>query len=266
MLPKLIATDIDHTFLTDAGHYDHQRFTKIYQQLADRNIRFVIASGNQKYHLTNLFPDYPDLIYVAENGAYVSDRTQAYALTTFSDDVASEVISRLTADSKYHFSMCNPEMAFIRKTEPEPVLATARKFCDRLTLVDDLQDSAQHIVKFTLNAPADELAALYDDVKQLLGPLVAPMTSGHTSIDLVYPGVNKATGLQTLGDKLGISTAEMWAFGDDRNDVPMLAEVGRGIAVANAVPAVQAVSDDTAPAANEQGVLQYLEQALATEK
>lgn len=266
MLPKLIATDIDHTFLTDEGDYDHQRFATIYQQLVNRGIRFVIASGNQKHHLTALFPDYPDLIYVAENGAYVSDRTQQYALTTFSDDVASAIISQLTADPKYHFSMCNPEMAFIRQTEPEPVLAAARKFCDRLTLVDDLQGSAHHLVKFTLDAPAAELPALYDDVKQLLGPLVAPMTSGHTSIDLVCPGVNKAAGLQTLGEQLGITTAEMWAFGDDRNDVAMLAEVGRGIAVANAIPAVQAVSDDTAPAANEQGVLQYLEQVLAAEK
>ncbi|WP_192872385.1 HAD hydrolase family protein, partial [Streptococcus suis] len=43
---KLIATDMDGTFLDGEGSFDRQRFAAILAQLAERKIPFVIASGN----------------------------------------------------------------------------------------------------------------------------------------------------------------------------------------------------------------------------
>ncbi|CAM4064172.1 hydrolase [Klebsiella pneumoniae] len=48
---KLIAVDMDGTFLSDAKTYNRPRFLAQYQRMREQNIRFVVASGNQYYQL-----------------------------------------------------------------------------------------------------------------------------------------------------------------------------------------------------------------------
>ncbi len=47
---KLIAVDMDGTFLSDQKTYNRERFMAQYQQMKAQGIRFVVASGNQYYH------------------------------------------------------------------------------------------------------------------------------------------------------------------------------------------------------------------------
>ena len=61
---KLIAVDMDGTFLSDAKTYN--------QRMREQNIRFVVASGNQYYQLISFFPEIAHQIaFVAENGGWV---------------------------------------------------------------------------------------------------------------------------------------------------------------------------------------------------
>ena len=55
----------------------------------------------------------------------------------------------------------------------------------------------------------------------------------------------------------------MCAFGDGGNDLEMLREVGLGVAMANATPAVLAVADTTTKSNQEQGVLQFMHHLLS---
>lgn len=52
---KLIAVDMDGTFLSDAKTYNRPRFLAQYQRMREQNIRFVVASGNQYYQLISFF-------------------------------------------------------------------------------------------------------------------------------------------------------------------------------------------------------------------
>ncbi len=52
---KLIAVDMDGTFLSDQKSYNRERFMAQYQQMKAQGIRFVVASGNQYYQLIS-FP------------------------------------------------------------------------------------------------------------------------------------------------------------------------------------------------------------------
>jgi hydroxymethylpyrimidine pyrophosphatase-like HAD family hydrolase len=47
MTVKIIAVDMDGTFLNEEKQYNKARFLKQYQQLQQRGIHFVVASGNQ---------------------------------------------------------------------------------------------------------------------------------------------------------------------------------------------------------------------------
>ena len=51
---KLIAVDMDGTFLSDQKTYNRERFMAQYQQMKAQGIRFVVASGNQYYQLISV--------------------------------------------------------------------------------------------------------------------------------------------------------------------------------------------------------------------
>ena len=76
---------------------------------------------------------------------------------------------------------------------------------------------------------------------------------------MILPEIHKAHGLAELGQVLEISLSDMTAFGDGRNDLEMIKEVGDGVAMSNADPAVLKVADHTTTSNNEQGVLTYIE-------
>ncbi|MDT3893555.1 HAD hydrolase family protein, partial [Staphylococcus arlettae] len=44
---KAIAVDMDGTFLDTNKSYDVARFNNIFNQLQQRNVKFIAASGNQ---------------------------------------------------------------------------------------------------------------------------------------------------------------------------------------------------------------------------
>ncbi|HXG25176.1 MAG TPA: HAD hydrolase family protein, partial [Chthonomonadales bacterium] len=60
-----------------------------------------------------------------------------------------------------------------------------------------------------------------------------------------------------------ICQAETLAFGDGRNDVPMITWAGLGIAMGSAKPEVQAAADRIAPPFDEDGLAQAIEELLA---
>ena len=78
---KLVAVDIDGTFVRSDYTYDIPRFQRILSRMKNAGCHFVVASGNQYYQLRDLFPGYyNDLSYVAENGAFVKLRQNLFLL------------------------------------------------------------------------------------------------------------------------------------------------------------------------------------------
>ena len=55
---KLVAVDIDGTFVSSDYTYDVDRFKKIFHKMKQCGCHFVVASGNQYYQLRDLFSGY----------------------------------------------------------------------------------------------------------------------------------------------------------------------------------------------------------------
>jgi hydroxymethylpyrimidine pyrophosphatase-like HAD family hydrolase len=77
-------------------------------------------------------------------------------------------------------------------------------------------------------------------------------------VEISAAGVTKASGLAWLCDREGIDPADVLAFGDMPNDLPMLAWAGHAVAMANAHPAVREVADEVTLSNDEDGVAAYL--------
>lgn len=105
---------------------------------------------------------------------------------------------------------------------------------------------------------ADTLLAHATD---LVGHVVLPTHSnGRRLIEMSASGVSKASTLAELCDEHGIDAADVAAFGDMPNDLPMLTWAGRSYAVANAHPQVLAAVDRMVAANDDDGVARTLEE------
>lgn len=77
---------------------------------------------------------------------------------------------------------------------------------------------------------------------------------GANSGELTLVGVHKASGIEAVIGHLGIDRGRTLGIGDGYNDLEMLAEVGLGIAMGNAPPAVKAAADEVTATPDQDGV------------
>jgi Cof subfamily protein (haloacid dehalogenase superfamily) len=78
-------------------------------------------------------------------------------------------------------------------------------------------------------------------------------------IEIVPKGISKATGIAEVADPLGITAADIIAFGDMPNDVPMLRWAGHGVAMGNAHPDAVAAADEVTAPNTDDGLARVLE-------
>lgn len=81
-------------------------------------------------------------------------------------------------------------------------------------------------------------------------------------IEVVPPGVNKASALQKLLDHLGIGREALIACGDAINDYEMLCMAGLNVAMANAVPQIREMADFITFSNDEDGIAHVIEKFL----
>ncbi|ULT57539.1 Cof-type HAD-IIB family hydrolase [Neobacillus drentensis] len=76
--------------------------------------------------------------------------------------------------------------------------------------------------------------------------------------DILPRGASKAIGIQKLLEVLEIEKENSFAFGDGLNDIEMLASVGTGVAMGNAVPEAKAAADVITTSSSQHGILNGL--------
>ncbi len=81
-------------------------------------------------------------------------------------------------------------------------------------------------------------------------------------LEFAHPAVTKASGMDFLAERLGVSAAQTLAFGDGENDVELLEWAGYAVAVENAHERVLAVADLVCPRDTDEGVARVLEAYL----
>jgi hydroxymethylpyrimidine pyrophosphatase-like HAD family hydrolase len=134
-----------------------------------------------------------------------------------------------------------------------------RRYYPRLETVDRIQDVSGQVFKFALSLPPKETRSFERALHRRVGDAVVPVTSGHGELDLGCPGVTKASGLDAVLRRWGVGWAEVAAFGDSANDLPMLSSAGFPVAMAGATEAVKAACPFTTEANDDDGVLNQLE-------
>ena len=260
---KLIATDMDGTFLNDDQDYDRQKFQQLHQQMTAQKIRFVVASGNQYYQLKSFFAEYPDTLFIAENGALIAEHDRIIWVSGFPQQNITKILNRLAEYSQVKLVVAGEKSAYILESASEEFYNWAALYCYKLAKVRDFAEIDDKILKVSVTCPVPETDQLVKAFNRDFAGIGVATSSGHGDIDIIQPGVNKATGLSHLGELLTISSEEMCAFGDGGNDLEMLQFVGESVAMENASELIKKTSKNGTQTNNQQGVLNYIQNLLS---
>lgn len=259
---KLVAVDMDGTFLRNNKTYGEDRFAKIYQRLTENNIQFVVASGNQYFQLCSFFEKYPDVLYVAENGALIRSQKKIISLHQYPLSSVKKIESFLNNLSEIKFLVCGAENAYELRRLGQEYFDSSSDYYYHLQKIDDFDEIDDRILKFAVSCPDEKTDYYVQLFKEKLAGIAEVTSSGHGDIDIIQPGIHKANGLKELGTDIGVTLGEMVAFGDGGNDLEMIKEVGDGVAMKNATPALLKVANHVTDTNEEDGVLNYLEDLL----
>ncbi|MEH7492108.1 Cof-type HAD-IIB family hydrolase [Neobacillus niacini] len=261
MAIKLIAVDMDGTFLNDQMKYDYERFNKQYVKMKEQGIRFVVASGNQYYQLKSFFGDLQEEItYVSENGAFIVENGQEVFSVDIPKNDVKVILEELIKHIKLSIVLCGKESAYVLDSVSDEFFTIMNKYYHRLKRVPSFEVVNDQILKFALACPEEETLPLRDLLHSRIGDIVKPVSSGHGSIDLIVPNFHKASGIQLLQEKWKVKDDETMAFGDGGNDIEMLKHVRYGFAMENGSDEVKNKADFLAPSNNDNGVLEIIDQ------
>ena len=116
--------------------------------------------------------------------------------------------------------------------------------------------------KLVAVAEPDRLAEVRVELERQFGGRLFITTSLPHLLELGHPGASKGSGIAFVARLLRIDLAHVVAFGDGENDVELLAEAGRGIAIEDGHPRLRAIADETCPGPLEEGVASVIEAVL----
>jgi Cof subfamily protein (haloacid dehalogenase superfamily) len=246
--------------LNEDGEIDRE-FYKVFNELMDMNVKFVVASGRQYHQLLKNFEDVGDnIIYIAENGTMVRymDR-EIYSCTLNPQDVKRIV----EQGKKIHgicMVLCGKNSAYI-STNDEKMVEECKKYYYHLEIVDDLSKVEDDILKIAI-LDFDKQENTYNQLKQNIEDNLQVIISGQIWIDIYRKEVNKGVALRLIQERFNIKKEETMAFGDYFNDVEMLNEAYYSYAMANAPEGVKEHARFIAKSNIENGVIEAIKEIV----
>ena len=123
----------------------------------------------------------------------------------------------------------------------------------------DLEDVLARTIKIECGVDVPERPRVTQLLKQHTQGRVNCDGHGGTGTFEVYPTVmSKAKGIAVALERLGLTRAQAYAFGDGTNDLEMIAYCGTGVAMANGEDVVKRAADLVCPPVGEDGLASAL--------
>jgi len=256
----VVATDLDGTIVRSDGEIS-ARTRAALAAAEEAGALVVIVTGRPPRWLTGIADATGHHgLAICANGALVYDLQRELIVEThpLSVEVARDLVKQLRAAIPgLGFAVELVDTGFAHDPMYRPRWSVSEG-----TRVDDIEQ--------LLQGDLAKLLARHEDMDsdQLLAAATAAVgvenaTLTHSSssglLEISAAGVSKATTLSSLCAEHGREAADVVAFGDMPNDLPMLSWAGHSVAVANAHPSVLAAVDEVTASNDDDGVAQVLE-------
>jgi Cof subfamily protein (haloacid dehalogenase superfamily) len=253
---KVAAVDLDGTLLRSDGTVSPATVATI-GRVVNSGVRVVIVTARPPRFVVKLAMDVGLTGQaVCANGAIVLD------LDTAETTICGPLSIHVARQAAHCIAAVLPGAAFAIETGGHCVVgpgyehrATREDARTEVQTLDELWTGTDTCVKLLAWSRTPVTDALLDVVARAL-PAEATLTySGAPGmLEIQAAGVSKLATLAELCARWGVAAAEVAAFGDMPNDLPLLRWAGLSVAVANAHPGLLAVADEVTASNDEDGV------------
>lgn len=260
-----MATDIDGTLLRSDGTVS-DRTRRAVAAVEDSGLPFVLVTGRPPRWLAPVSEQLGHRgVAICANGGLVLDlhTDEVVHVDAFDPEVGRDVLRRLRQiDGVAGIGVEWPDGFAHEAGYPRKVRRTDTVAHAVVDVSDDEEFFARPVVKLLVRGADGTPEDLVRAAEAVTDGLATVTWSMSGLLEISAFGVDKAAALARFADGHGVTAADVVAFGDMPNDLPMLSWVGRGVAVANAHPLVIDAADETTAANDEDGVALVLEDLL----
>lgn len=257
--PRLVATDLDGTLLRSDGTVS-QRSVDALRAVAEEGLQTVLVTARPPRWLDELAHVVgASGVAICGNGAFHYDVAgrRVFGERTMERAVVTEIVLDLRREipgtgfaAERSTGLAAEHMFAAIHDHPEDLVTTSA--------IELLTDAG--VGKLLARNPHLTDSEFITAATEVVGDRGIVAFSGAGGLaEISAVGVTKAVALEAWCAELGIDSAEVWAFGDMPNDLPMLTWAGRSFAVANAHDDVLAAATDVTASNDEDGVAQVLE-------
>ncbi|TGN63095.1 HAD family phosphatase [Nocardioides eburneiflavus] len=254
--PRLVATDLDGTLL-DSGGRVSARTRAVLDELDAAGVPVVFTTGRPIRWMEELWEAVGGHgLAICSNGGIVYDvaRREVRDFRAVPREVGVAIAETIraavpgTTFAIEHLAGWASEDAFPRHPDDRD----SRRGAWESIYTDD-------VVKVLATHRELDAEDFWRRVDAAVGDLVTTTwSSTFALVEISAAGVTKATTLATVAAEMGLGPADVVAFGDMPNDLPMLEWAGTSYAMANAHPSVRDLADRLAPHHDEDGVATVL--------
>lgn len=236
---KLIASDLYGTLLLNKAQSVDESVFDMIKSLHKKGIIFAPASGRQFVSLKRLFcPVADDLLYIAENGAFVRYKDEVIHKRPMNRELAMDIIEDVINQPNCEVLVSGEYTAYIKpKTELYHHRMT-KVVNYNTTIVDDFSKIEEDILKVAVC----DLSGIDNSKEHFINKWsesAAVTVSGELYMDFMDQCVNKGDALMRIQDYLGIKPEECMVFGDNYNDCEMFKAAYHSYAMTGAVKEVK---------------------------
>lgn len=238
-MARLAAFDMDGTLLMPDHRLGEQTLDTL-RRLRDRDITLAFATGRHALEMRHLLGMITLEAYlITGNGTRIhSLEGELLHRQDLSPDVAEQVIHRQW-DTQASLHVFN-DSGWLTGEEM-PLLLDFHIYSGFKYRVLDLKALSPHeVTKICFCGDHEDLERLRIQLHEALGDRAHICFSAFDCLEVLPVGCNKGAALAILSDRLGIAMQDCMAFGDAMNDHEMLAAVGRGMIMGNAMPQLRA--------------------------
>ena len=261
---RLVATDLDGTIVRRDGTVSARTVAAL-AAVEDAGIPLVLVTGRPPRWMRPVVEATGHHgVAICANGGVVFDLHTERILEAFllPSDAGQEAVRRIRAVMPGAAFAVETGAGFAHDPDYRPRWASVPPL--RVAPAEELV--AVPVVKLLVRDEDSDGDAMLALARAALHGLVEVTHSNPQDclLEISAPGVSKATTLARVAAEHGVEAADVVAFGDQPNDLPMLSWAGTGYAVANAHPDVLAAVPLHTGSVEDDGVAQVLENLLAS--
>lgn len=269
---RLVALDLDGTLLDERGHVPADNLAAL-AAAARQGVHLVVVTGRSYPFALQAVEALPDpLTLIAYNGAVARVRGGGtLAVRHLAPDTARRVLEATRpwrASTLMQFDRDGAGQTVFDRLSWEP--PNRRGYYERIRhlvrAVDDLETALDEDppVQVAFNGGTREMSEVVAAIGTVDAQhaMAVSVTSyprrDFTLVDVNAAGATKGPALADIARHLGVARHEVFAIGDNHNDVDMLRWAGTAVVMGNAEPEVLALGLPVTAPNSEAGVAQAL--------